>query len=267
MAGDWIAMRHDLAEDPTVLNLADALDVDVDTVVGRLHRLWCWADRQTVDGHAPGVTEVRLERVLHMPGFVTAVAAAGWIHADRGGLSFVNFDRWISESAKKRLQGARRQRRSRAERDGGVTEAQQGRNGSVTTGEERTGEERGAAAVGGVRPSETREVPNVNTQTRARARKVGDMDIEQERAEVREAWGRLRRLFGDSKHDPALVAEVLVWVRGWGARAESAVVDLIEWSKTREDALAAIFHAVSNGYADEKVRAKKPRAAAVEEPA
>ena len=46
MAGDWIKMRVDLNEDPAVVGMAIALDTDEHSVVGRLHKLWSWADNR-----------------------------------------------------------------------------------------------------------------------------------------------------------------------------------------------------------------------------
>ena len=39
MAGDWIKMRIDIADDPAVIGIASALDITEDEVVGKLHRI------------------------------------------------------------------------------------------------------------------------------------------------------------------------------------------------------------------------------------
>ncbi len=36
MAGDWLKMRHDLADDPSVIRVAADLSIDEDLVMGRL---------------------------------------------------------------------------------------------------------------------------------------------------------------------------------------------------------------------------------------
>jgi hypothetical protein len=59
VAGDWIKMRHDLTDDPAVIKLAETTTcVDECHVVGVLHKLWCWVDRQSRNGHALGVTRL-----------------------------------------------------------------------------------------------------------------------------------------------------------------------------------------------------------------
>jgi len=60
MAGDWIKMRMDLPDDPAVIGITERTGLDGDTVVGKLFRVWSWANRQTIDGNASGVTEAWL---------------------------------------------------------------------------------------------------------------------------------------------------------------------------------------------------------------
>jgi len=103
MAGDWIKMRTDLAEDPAVIGIAGALDLDEDTVVGKLHRFWSWADRQTVDGNAPSVTHAWLDRYSGVTGFAAALVSVGWLEGSAGGgVRIPNFDRHNGKTAKQR---------------------------------------------------------------------------------------------------------------------------------------------------------------------
>lgn len=120
MAGDWLKMRLDLADDPAVIAMAAALDISEDEVVGKLHRLWAWADRHTTDGNAPGITPKWVDRYV-CTGFATAMTAVSWISFSESGVSFPNFDRHNGESAKRRGEAAIRQRLSRENRDKGVT--------------------------------------------------------------------------------------------------------------------------------------------------
>lgn len=108
MAGDWIKMRIDLADDPAVIAIAAALDLDEDTIVGKLHRLWSWADRQTQDGTAGGVTRRWVDRLMNCDGFADAMAAAGWLSIGERGLTFPHFERHNGASAKRRAAHARR---------------------------------------------------------------------------------------------------------------------------------------------------------------
>ena len=108
MAGDWIKMRTDLRDDPAVISIAAELGIDEDTVVGKLHRLWSWADRQTVDGNALGVTETWIDRYLGVTGFALSLVNVGWLSLLEDGLEIPNFDRHNGQSAKRRALTARR---------------------------------------------------------------------------------------------------------------------------------------------------------------
>jgi len=111
MAGDWIKMRVDLRDDPAVIAIAAATDLDEDTVVGKLHKLWSWANRHTTDGNAAGVTLFWIDRYLSATGFSQAMVEAGWMlemTQSGGGIRFPAFDRHNSESAKRRALTAER---------------------------------------------------------------------------------------------------------------------------------------------------------------
>jgi hypothetical protein len=121
MAGDWIKMRVDLGDDPAVVQMAACLDTTEDEVVGKLHRLWSWADRHTTDGTAPAITPKWVDRYVGCTGFAGAMEQAGWISFSDAGVVFPSFERHNGESAKRRGEAALRQRLSRKNRDEGVT--------------------------------------------------------------------------------------------------------------------------------------------------
>lgn len=109
MAGDWIKLRCDLATDPAVIGIAAATDcVDEDHVVGKLARLWAWADQQTADGICAGVTPAWINRFLGVAGFAEAMVQAGWLNIQADGIGFPGFDRHNSASAKRRARTAQR---------------------------------------------------------------------------------------------------------------------------------------------------------------
>lgn len=108
MAGDWIPMRTDLAEDPAVIGIADATGLDEGGVVGRLHRLWSWASWHTEDGDVKGVTLAWINRHVQSDGFAEAMIKVGWLVTTKSGVRFPRFDEWNSQSAKKRRLTARR---------------------------------------------------------------------------------------------------------------------------------------------------------------
>lgn len=139
MAGDWIAMRLDLYEDPAVAYMAERLGEREETIVGFLHRVWAWASRQCHDGTVTNVTLASLGRVTSLPNFPDLMVEAGWLEhgiLENGKpyVRFPNWDRWMAESAKKRLLAAKRQAKKR---HADVTDLSRSeRDESVTTGEE-----------------------------------------------------------------------------------------------------------------------------------
>ncbi len=107
----WLPMRLDLADDPVVLALAARCEdvVDEDHAVGKLHKLWSWANKQTTDGNARSVTFAWIERYICALGFAQVLLDEGWLEElEGGGYRIPKFDRWNSKSAKTRLQTARR---------------------------------------------------------------------------------------------------------------------------------------------------------------
>jgi len=121
MAGDWIKMRVDLYDDPAVLKIASKTGLDEDTVVGKLHRLWSWADRHTINGTTDGVAIAWVDRFVTHKGFAEAMIIAGWLEVRGDSISFPAFERHNGASAKKRCDDQTRQRLSRKNRDEGVT--------------------------------------------------------------------------------------------------------------------------------------------------
>jgi len=109
MAGDWIKMRLNLATDPAVIGIAERTDsADEDHVVGKLHRLWSWADQQTIDGNAPSVTKTWIDRYLAIDGFADAMIAVGWLVVTESGIEFPNFTRHNGQTAKQRALTSKR---------------------------------------------------------------------------------------------------------------------------------------------------------------
>jgi hypothetical protein len=108
MAGDWIKMRCDLPNEPEVLSVADQCGMDVDTVVGKLHRIWSWADRHTKNGNAVGVTGVRIDELARANGFAAALEKVGWLVVSETGVRIPHFDRHMGQGGKRRALTARR---------------------------------------------------------------------------------------------------------------------------------------------------------------
>ena len=116
MAGDWIKMRSNLAQDPAVISTARALKCSEFKVVGLLHWLWSWADGHTVDGRAEGVDCEWIDKQTHTEGFCGALVKAGWLILDETGLTIPSFDKHNGASAKSRAQTARRVAKHKAKK-------------------------------------------------------------------------------------------------------------------------------------------------------
>lgn len=113
MAGDWIKMRTDLGRDPAVIALCDLLARERNCIIGALHTLWSWADEQTHDGNAVGVTEKWIDAHVCVTGFAQAMVKVGWLYLTEHGVSIPRFDKHNGESAKKRALSNKRVKRYR----------------------------------------------------------------------------------------------------------------------------------------------------------
>jgi hypothetical protein len=114
MSGDWIKIEHWTQDKPEVFVMADELGIDPDAVLGKLVRIWVWADQQTFDGNAVSVTFSLLDRVSGQKGFADALLKAGWLKRVDDGVQFVNFDRHNGETAKTRALTAKRVKKHRS---------------------------------------------------------------------------------------------------------------------------------------------------------
>jgi len=108
MASQWIKIEHTTPDKPEVFQIADMLGIDPDAVVGKLVRVWIWADQQTRDGNAPSVTSALLDRISCVTGFADALQSVGWLDITTGGIHFCNFDRHNGNSCKTRALSAKR---------------------------------------------------------------------------------------------------------------------------------------------------------------
>ncbi len=114
MAGDWIKFEAVTPDKCEVHQMADALAIDPDAVVGKLLRVWIWANQQTVDGNAPSVTKSLIDRITHVSGFADAMIAVAWLDDSAGTISFRNFDRHNGNTAKTRALSQTRTKKHRS---------------------------------------------------------------------------------------------------------------------------------------------------------
>lgn len=143
MSDNWIKVRTVLLDDPAVMSLAVMTGLDEFGVVGRLVKLWSWADSQTTDGNARIVTNVTvsalqdrykcngvnaddlakrwMDRYLGCEGISDALIAVGWLSCDGSGLHIPNFDKHNSQSSKQRAVTSKRVTKHRKQPEDTVT--------------------------------------------------------------------------------------------------------------------------------------------------
>ena len=127
MAVPYIPIRTDLADDEAVIGMAAQLGLDIDSVVGKLCRLWSWAHLQLRDGKAPGVPKEWVDDKVGVPGFAQAMAdtTPPWLELVDGGIVFPKFEKFNSTNAKIARENAERAQKvrdlSREKRDAAVT--------------------------------------------------------------------------------------------------------------------------------------------------
>lgn len=155
MAFAWIKIEDSTPDKPEVWKMAEKLGIDADAVLGKLVRVWIWADQQTIDGNAHSVTKALLDRTAGVTGFADAMIRVGWLRVVEDGVEFHNFDRHNGETAKKRALTRRRVEKHRAGNADSVTESQNGNADGVT---------------------KRREEKNLNTKRQTRTREQTDAD-------------------------------------------------------------------------------------------
>ena len=104
----WIKVETCIHEKPEVFAIAEILDCDRDTVVGKLLRVWSWADAHTYATNATSVSTKLVDAVAQRDGFAIAMQKVGWLAQNEDGFSFPNFDRHNGNTAKSRALTAKR---------------------------------------------------------------------------------------------------------------------------------------------------------------
>ena len=148
MADDWIMMRHDLRDDPATLCIAHVTGLEIDHVVGKLHRVWSWVDRHSTDGAIAGQNADVVSEVAAHDKFAEAMMGTSppWLEQNAHGIVFPKFSQY-TDTAKKRAKEAKRKRNTRR-KNVRKTSAKRPRRGGksrtnfTTTGQDRTGQNR-----------------------------------------------------------------------------------------------------------------------------
>lgn len=154
MAASWIKVEVITPDKPEIYLISERLNIDPDMVLGKLIRLWVWADQQIAISNANDVTDselkengcnapvlnkIAIDRIAFMPGFADALIYAGWLKQDGDSLYFNNFEKHNGKNSKKRALTNDRVSKSRDLKRAGNTKSNAKRNaGNVTQPDQKT---------------------------------------------------------------------------------------------------------------------------------
>ena len=113
MRRPWIKIEICTPDKPEVCSLATQLRMDSDAVVGKLVRLWAWAELNRIDPNDLGVTKEFIDKLVGRKGFAQALEKTGWLIETGEKLSFRNFKRHNSPVAQNKALTAKRVARHR----------------------------------------------------------------------------------------------------------------------------------------------------------
>jgi hypothetical protein len=102
MAVPWIKIETNTPDKPEVAQLASILKIPRDEVVGKLLRLWIWADANVSDCNAVRVTAALLDEIAGKNGFAEALRKVGWLTGKNMAFALPNWDRHNGKSSKQR---------------------------------------------------------------------------------------------------------------------------------------------------------------------
>ena len=113
MRRPWIKIEICTPDKPEVCSLATQLRMDSDAVVGKLVRLWSWAELNRINPNDLGVTKEFIDKLVGRKGFAQALMQTGWLIETDEKLSFRNFKRHNSPVAQNKALTAKRVARHR----------------------------------------------------------------------------------------------------------------------------------------------------------
>lgn len=120
MAGDWIPRQKGLSRKEEVATIARVTGKHRRWVAEALCEFWDWCDEVSADG-CLGVLLEDLPGLIPETDMVfwQAVVSVGWLRVAATGLTVPHFERWLGNSAKKRLSNNRTQAAIRAQKTKG----------------------------------------------------------------------------------------------------------------------------------------------------
>lgn len=113
MRRPWIKIETCTPDKPEICSIATQLRMDEDTVMGKLVRLWSWAELNRIQPNDIGVTKEFIDKLVGRKGFAAALAQTGWLMETEGKLQFRNFKRHNSPVAQNKALTAKRVARHR----------------------------------------------------------------------------------------------------------------------------------------------------------
>ena len=108
MAGEWFAVDCCLETKPETVEILVATGEPVDVVIGRLVRLWAWAQLNSEDGSIKATTAILARVAGGDPKFWETVAETGWIELGEKTVTIAGWEKRFSQAAKRRMLDARR---------------------------------------------------------------------------------------------------------------------------------------------------------------
>lgn len=150
MRRPWIKVEVSTPDKPEICAIASRLRLDEDAVVGKLIRLWSWAELNRVNPNDLNVTKEFLDKLVSKKGFTEAMIFSGWLGTDGERLFFPNFGKHNGEDSKVRGLTAKRVEKHRKNK--------LSKNDSIVTQEESR--EQNASA----KPETTNDLNNVQNR-------------------------------------------------------------------------------------------------------
>lgn len=108
MRRPWIKVEVSTPDKPEICAIASRLRLDEDAVVGKLIRLWSWAELNRVNPNELNVTKEFLDKLVSKKGFSEAMILSGWLGMEGERLFFPNFGKHNGEESKVRGLTAKR---------------------------------------------------------------------------------------------------------------------------------------------------------------
>lgn len=114
MAGDWIKWMKGLTHRREILAIGIELDIHRRIVASACMEFWEWADDNTTNGFIESVTLASVDTLIGITGFGSALVTVGWLDVRENGIQLKRWERYNSQSAKKRAINSLSQRKNRS---------------------------------------------------------------------------------------------------------------------------------------------------------